>query len=66
MSLNTALLNPTGLTANVVPAGNPYIIVTTEDLEPDEKAKVTLDFSVPKPLGNITYTPKVLSDGIVP
>jgi endoglucanase len=66
LSLNTALLNAAGLTANVVPAGNPYIIVTTEDLEPDQKAKVTLDFSVPKPHGGITYTPKVLSDGIVP
>ena len=66
LSLNTALLNPAGLTANVVPAGDPYIIVTTGNLEPDQNAKATLDFSVPKPPGDITYTPKVLSDGIVP
>ena len=66
LSLNTTLVNATGLTANVVPAGNPYIIVTTGALVPDQKTKVTLDFSVPKPNGDITYTPKVLSDGIVP
>jgi hypothetical protein len=66
LSLNTNLVNGAGLTNNVVPAGSPYIIVTTENLEPDEKAKATLDFSVPKPPGDITYTPKVLSDGIVP
>lgn len=66
LSLNTTVLNAAGLTNNVVPAGTPFIVVTTGDLEPDEKAKVTLDFSAPKPPGEITYTPKVLSDGIVP
>lgn len=66
LSLNTTLVNAAGLTTNVVPAGNPYIIVTTQDLEPGQKAKATLDFRAPKPPGDITYTPKALSDGIVP
>ena len=66
LSLNTKLVNPTGLTGNVVPAGEPYILVTTGTLVPDQGAKVTLDFSVPKPGGDITYTPRVLSDGIGP
>jgi endoglucanase len=66
LSLNTRLVNAAGLTSNVVPAGNPYIVVTTGDLVPDQKAKVTLDFRVPKPDGEITYTSRVLSDGIVP
>jgi endoglucanase len=66
LSLNTTLLNATGLTGNIVPAGEPYILVTTGTLVPDQKAKVTLDFSIPKPVGDITYTPRVLSDGIAP
>jgi hypothetical protein len=66
MSLNTTLLNPTGLTTNVVPAGTPYVLMTTSELAPDQKAKVTLEFSVPQRKGEITYTPRVLSDGIAP
>ena len=66
LSLNTTLLNATGLTSNVVPAGNPYVLVTTEPLLPDQKAKTTLSFSVPQPNGEITYKPRVLSDGVVP
>lgn len=66
LSLNTSLVNPTGLTSNVVPAGDPYVLVTPDRLDPDQRAKVTLDFSIPKPAGPITYTPRVLSDGMVP
>jgi endoglucanase len=66
LSLNTTLLNATGSTGNVVPAGEPYILVTPGTLVPDQNAKVTLDFSIPKPSGDITYTPRVLSDGIAP
>jgi hypothetical protein len=39
LSLNTTLLNAAGFTNNVVPAGTPYIIVTTEDLEPDQRPR---------------------------
>jgi hypothetical protein len=66
LSLDTAVLNATGLTNNVVPAGTPYVVVTTGNLEPDQKAKITLDFSAPNPPGDITYTPRVLSDGMAP
>ena len=66
MSLNTTLVNAAGLTVNVVPAGDPYILVTTGNLEPGQKAKVTLDFTAPNPQGDITYTPNVMSDGMVP
>jgi hypothetical protein len=66
LSSNTAVVNATGLTSNVVSAGDPYVIVTTEGLAPGQKAKALVDFSVPNPSGDITYTPKVLSDGIVP
>jgi endoglucanase len=66
LSLNTSLLNATGLTGNIVPAGEPYVLVTTGTLAPDQKAKATLDFSVPNPSGDITYTPRVLSDGMAP
>lgn len=66
LSLNTRLVNAAGLTTNVVPAGNPYITVTSGALEPGQKAKANLDFTVPKPAGDITYSPRVLSDGIVP
>jgi hypothetical protein len=66
LSLNTTLVNATGLTGNIVPAGEPYVLVTTGTLAPDQKAKVTLNFGVPKPSGDITYTPGVLSDGITP
>jgi len=66
LSLNTTLLNPAGLTTNVVSAGNPYVILTTEGLQPGQKWRVLLDFSAPVPSGEITFTPKVLSHGIVP
>jgi endoglucanase len=66
LSTNTSLVNATGLTSNVVPAGDPYVSVTTGSIDPDQKVKVTLDFSSPKPNGDITYTPRVLSDGIGP
>jgi hypothetical protein len=66
MSLNTTLVNAAGLTVNVVPAGTPYIMLTTGDLQPGQKAKASLDFSAPQPPGEITFTPRVLSDGIVP
>ncbi|MEO8019294.1 MAG: cellulase family glycosylhydrolase [Pseudomonadota bacterium] len=66
LSPNTTLVNATGLTGNIVPAGEPYILVTTGTLVPDQKAKVTLDFSAPRPGGDITYTPRVLSDGMAP
>jgi endoglucanase len=66
LSLNTRMTNPTGLTSNVVPAGDPYVLVTPGSLAPDQRAKVTLEFEAPKPFGEITYTPRVLSDGIAP
>jgi hypothetical protein len=66
LSLNTALFNATGFTSNVVPAGNPYVLVTPEALAPDQMAKARLYFEDPKPAGEITYKPRVLSDGVVP
>jgi aryl-phospho-beta-D-glucosidase BglC (GH1 family) len=66
LSLNTTLVNAAGLTVNVVPAGDPYILVTTGNLESGQKAKVTLDFTATNPQGDITYTPNVMSDGMVP
>jgi len=49
LSLNTSLMNATGLTANVIPAGSPYITVTTDGLAPKHSATVTLEFSIPAP-----------------
>jgi hypothetical protein len=66
LSLNTALVNPAGVTANVVSGGDPYVIVTTERLQPGQKATALLNFRAPLPPGEITFTPKVLSDGMVP
>jgi aryl-phospho-beta-D-glucosidase BglC (GH1 family) len=66
MSTNTTVLNATGVTGSVVSGGTPYILVTSEALLPGEKVKALVDFSAPNPSGAITYTPKVLSDGIVP
>jgi endoglucanase len=66
LSLNTTMLNADGLTTNVVPAGDPYINVTPGNLDPGQKVKLTLSFSSPKPNGDVTYTPKVLSDGMAP
>jgi hypothetical protein len=66
LSLNTALVNATGLTGNIVSAGNPYVLVTTTTLAPGDTAQVTLTFSAPNPTGGITYTPRVLSDGVGP
>lgn len=66
LSLNTTVVNATGLTTNIVSAGNPYAIVTTEGLQPGQKARVLIDFTVPNPTGEITFTPKVLSGGMIP
>jgi hypothetical protein len=66
LSSNTSVLNASGLTSNVVPAGDPYVSVTAGSLAPDQRVKVVLSFSNPRPNGEITYTPKVLSDGMVP
>ncbi|WP_428312881.1 cellulase family glycosylhydrolase [Hydrocarboniphaga sp.] len=66
MSLNTSLVDPVGLTGSILPAGNPYIIVTPDILEPGDKAKATLNFTSPVPGGDVTYTPRVLSDGLTP
>jgi endoglucanase len=74
MSTNTTLMNATGVTSNVVPGGTPYIAVTTAGLDPGKKASVTLEFSMPTPSGGkgadayneITFTPRVLSNGTVP
>lgn len=75
LSTNTVLTNATGWTERVVSVGTSYITVTTAGLAPGKKASVTLEFSDPTS-GNvnlegglnhaITYTPRVLSEGIVP
>jgi hypothetical protein len=66
LSLNTALVNAGGLTTNIVSAGNPYVLVMTGNLQPGQKIRTLLDFSVPQPAGEVTFTPKVLTDGMVP
>jgi endoglucanase len=75
LSLSTTLLNATGSTENVIPAGSPYITVTTAGLAPGGTATVTLEFGIPTPDVrhteggynlNVTYTPRVLSGGTVP
>ena len=48
LSLNTTLLNATGLTANIIPCGTPYITVTVDGLAPRHSASVTLEFTVPR------------------
>ena len=75
LSLSTTLLNATDSTDNTVPAGSPYIIVTSAGLSPGKSVTVTLEFSIPTPDVrnveggynlNVTYTPRVLSGVTVP
>jgi endoglucanase len=66
LSLNTTLVNGAGLTNNVVSAGTPYVLVMTESLQPGQKVRALLNFSAPQPAGEITFTPRVLSGGMVP
>ena len=51
MSLNTTLTNASGVTVNDIPAGTPYIIVSTSGLAPGESASVKLEFSIPRAIG---------------
>ena len=51
MSLNTTLTNASGVTVNDIPAGTPYIIVSTSGLAPGERASVKFEFSIPRAIG---------------
>ncbi len=75
LSTNATLANATGWTSRFVPVGTPYVIVTTADLAPGKKTSVTLEFSTPMPGEGalpggfnhaVTYTPRVLSGGMIP
>jgi aryl-phospho-beta-D-glucosidase BglC (GH1 family) len=75
LSTSTTLLNATGSTSNVIPAGMPYLTVSSAGLAPGKSVSVTLEFSIPTPAAqgsaggnnlNVVYTPRVLSNGITP
>jgi len=74
-SSSTTLLNATGSTENVIPAGMPYILVTSASLAPGKSVSVTLEFSIPTPDAhgtpggynlNVAYTPRVVSRATAP
>lgn len=65
LSLNTKLSNATSTTSHVLPAGSPYVTVTTAGLAPSASAVVSLEFTVPAS-GSITYTPRTLAEGTNP
>jgi len=65
LSLNTTLANAAGSTSHVIPAGSPYVTVSSSGLAPDDSAVVSLEFTLPAS-GSITYTPRTLSEGTNP
>ena len=82
LSTNATLANATGTTSRFVSTGTSYITVTADNLAPGKRASVSLEFSLPahdscsqnadqgrgddEDEADITYTPRVLSDGTVP
>jgi len=59
LSSNASLSNKTGDTTTSLPAGKPYITVSTENLAPGASASVTLQFANPS-AGSITYSDRPL------
>jgi hypothetical protein len=60
LSANTTLANAAGTTQYIVPAGSPYILISSTALAPQQSISVSLAFTVPA-AGGITYNARVLS-----
>ena len=60
LSNNTTLTNANGTTQYIVPAGSPYILVSSGALAPNQSVSVALAFTVPS-AGSISYNARVLS-----
>jgi len=65
LSSNAALSNKTGNTTTSLPAGSPYITISSGNLAPGESTTVTLQFTNPSN-GGITYSDRPLSGIVTP
>jgi hypothetical protein len=60
LSVNTALTNSAGVTANTPPLGSPYVLTSSGILAAGASVSFSLEFAVPAS-GGITYTTRVLA-----